>query len=300
VAYPAQKSTMGSDNKPKEPLSVTLKKAGKRALGGGIAGALAMIVQVLALMWMRTTINYQYKNPSMSMMEVLSKLYAEGGIGRFYQGMTAALLQGPLSRFGDTASNAGAVALLETTSLPEAVKTVLASVAAGLFRILLSPVDTIKTSMQINGNLDVLWSKFAAHGPVVFFAGSIGTAVATFAGHYPWFFVFNFLNAKVPKYESGAQKLVRNAIIGLFASASSDTVSNSIRVLKVQVQDAGGQLGYIEAAQAVMAKGGPSALFLGGLGTKLLSNGLQAMLFTVCWRYVEEKLAARNAKGKAA
>ena len=75
----------------------------------------------------------------------------------------------------------------------------------------------------------------------MFFAGSIGTAVATFAGHYPWFFVFNFLNAKVPKYDSGAPKLIRNAVIAS-SRPSSDTVSNSIRVLKVQVQDAGGQL----------------------------------------------------------
>ena len=37
-----------------EPLSV-LKRAGKKALGGGIAGALAMVAQVALLMWMRTS-----------------------------------------------------------------------------------------------------------------------------------------------------------------------------------------------------------------------------------------------------
>ena len=36
-----------------------LTKAGKRALGGGIPGFLAMIVQVVALMWLRTLVNYQ-------------------------------------------------------------------------------------------------------------------------------------------------------------------------------------------------------------------------------------------------
>ena len=39
-----------------------LNKAGKRALGGGAAGAIAMFTQVGALMWMRTTMNYQYRN----------------------------------------------------------------------------------------------------------------------------------------------------------------------------------------------------------------------------------------------
>ncbi|CAM9683199.1 unnamed protein product, partial [Ectocarpus sp. 12 AP-2014] len=37
-------------------------KAGNRALGGGASGAAAAVVQVLSLMWLRTTMNYQYKN----------------------------------------------------------------------------------------------------------------------------------------------------------------------------------------------------------------------------------------------
>ena len=29
-------------------------------------------------------------------------------------------------------------------------------------------------------------------------------------------------------------------------------------------------------------------LFLRGLGTKIISNGVQAMLFTIVWRYMQE------------
>ena len=100
----------------KKSLRDVMKNAGKKALGGGLAGALAMVVQVLALMWMRTTINYQHAK-GMSTMEAMTVLYAAGGIARFYQGMTAALFQGPLSRFGDTAANAGAMALLEDSTM---------------------------------------------------------------------------------------------------------------------------------------------------------------------------------------
>lgn len=39
-----------------------MNKAVKRALGGGIPGMVAMVIQVFALMWMRTTINYQYRH----------------------------------------------------------------------------------------------------------------------------------------------------------------------------------------------------------------------------------------------
>ena len=68
--------------------------------------------------------------------EALAALYAQGGIARFYQGMGAALLQAPLSRFGDTAAYAGMTALLESVDyLPPSLKTLCASVAAALFRI---------------------------------------------------------------------------------------------------------------------------------------------------------------------
>jgi hypothetical protein len=36
-------------------------KAAKKALGGGKAGAAAAVVQVLSLMWLRTSMNYQYR-----------------------------------------------------------------------------------------------------------------------------------------------------------------------------------------------------------------------------------------------
>ena len=138
---------------PKKPVLSTwaiVQKAARRAGEGGIAGAAAMGINVCSLMWMRTTINYQYRYGT-STMQAFRTLYADGGIPRFYRGLIPALLQGPLSRFGDTAANTGTLALLDayetTEKLPVAAKTVAASVGAALFRILLMPVDTVKTTM---------------------------------------------------------------------------------------------------------------------------------------------------------
>lgn len=47
--------------KAKEPLAETLKKAAWKATGGGLAGAGAMFINVGTLMWMRTTVNFQYR-----------------------------------------------------------------------------------------------------------------------------------------------------------------------------------------------------------------------------------------------
>lgn len=74
------------------PLGEVLQKAAKRALGGGIPGMVAMVIQVFSLMWMRTTINYQYRHGG-TMFGTLSKLYKEGGIPRFYRGLLPALVQ---------------------------------------------------------------------------------------------------------------------------------------------------------------------------------------------------------------
>ena len=78
-------------------------KAAKKALGGGKAGAAAAVVQVCSLMWLRTAMNYQYRYGG-SLASSLKELYSDGGIPRLYQGLPFAIVQGPLTRFGDTAA----------------------------------------------------------------------------------------------------------------------------------------------------------------------------------------------------
>ena len=93
--------------------------------------------------------NYQYRYGT-STTEAMKHLWREGKIRRFYRGYGPALLQGPISRFGDTAANVGILALLEAhDDLPIAVKTGAASVTAGLWRIFIMPIDTLKTTLQV-------------------------------------------------------------------------------------------------------------------------------------------------------
>lgn len=185
--------------KPKLTIWEIVQKAGRRSFEGGAAGALAMGSQVLLLMWMRTTVNYQYRYGT-STMTAFKTLYKDGGIPRFYRGLLPALVQGPLSRFGDTAANTGAIELLnsfeETGELPVLVKTLFASFMSGMFRVALMPVDTVKTCMQVEGKdgLKKLMVKFKAQGPPVFFHGSMAAWAANTVGHYPWFATYNYLS----------------------------------------------------------------------------------------------------------
>ena len=147
---------------------------------------------------MRTTVNFQYAKGH-STIEAFKILYKEGGIPRFYNGLLPALMQGPISRFGDTAANAGMLALWDemeyTKELPVWAKTVSASAAAASFRYLLMPIDALKTINQVHGGsgYSKLWAKVRMNGPTVLWAGGLGAVGATFIGHYPWYDVYLFI-----------------------------------------------------------------------------------------------------------
>lgn len=57
--------------------------------------------------------NYQYRFGN-GTIETIKLLYSQGGLPRLYQGLPFALVQGPLSRFGDTASNILLLSLLDS------------------------------------------------------------------------------------------------------------------------------------------------------------------------------------------
>mmetsp|Transcript_73959 Transcript_73959/g.211178 ORF Transcript_73959/g.211178 Transcript_73959/m.211178 type:complete len:209 (+) Transcript_73959:210-836(+) len=205
----------------KKDFGSILRDAGKRALGGGLPGLFAMIIQVTALMWMRTLVNYQYKNGG-TFMEAFYALYADGGLTRFYSGYQFAIIAGPLARFGDTAANAGILALCDGV-VPVGFATMLASAGAAMWRMFTQPVSNAKTLLQTNGNSQIFMDKIASGGLITMWDGALGTMSSTWLGHYPWFLTYNTLEKYVPEDKfKGIMRLVRNAGLGFCASFVSD------------------------------------------------------------------------------
>lgn len=299
-------SSGGGAAKPPPSLSQILKQSAGRALDGGVAGAAAMGLQVLSLMWLRTTMNYQYRHGT-GTFTALKTLYAEGGIPRFYRGLLPALAQGPLSRFGDTAANTGVITLMnsfdQTKDLPVGVKTACASATAAAWRIFLMPVDTMKTIMQVEGTkgLPMLGAKLKAKGPSVLYHGALAASAGTMVGHFPWFFTYNYLDANLRKPKDTKEKLMRNAFMGFCSSAISDTCSNSIRVIKTTKQTTQESITYAQAVKMVVDKDGVLGLFGRGLSTRIVTNGFQGLLFSVLWKLIDEQLQkSRKASSGAA
>merc|ERR1719487_1685007 len=150
------------------------------------------------------------------------------------------------------------------------------SVTASSMRGFLVPVDTVKTIMQVEGKdgIPKLMAKYKAGGPTVFFHGAGATLAASFVGHYPWFTTFNTLQATWPKYEDQASTLGRNAAIGFIASVASDTVSNSLRVIKT-CRQTNETMSYKDIVFKVVEEDGYMGLFGRGLKTRLIANGMQ-------------------------
>jgi hypothetical protein len=284
--------------------SEILHKATQRAIGGGAMGAAAMFLQVGTLMWLRTSMNYQYAGKAPTFSAALRTLWKEGGVPRFYRGVGPALIQGPMSRFFDVAANAGTLEVLNsnasTRNLPIVVKTACASAAAASARMMLLPVDTLKTTMQVSGTQGpaLLMAKIRAGGIRVLWHGAFASSGATFAGHMPWFTVYNSLQEYLPQAESPVGTRARNASIGFSASIVSDTVSNSIRVLKTVRQTSDVVISYPQAFRKVVDADGLMGLFGRGLKTRLLCNGLQGMLFVVLWRSLAAKFFPDQGKKK--
>jgi hypothetical protein len=300
------------------------KKASKRALGGGKAGASAAVIQVLSLMWLRTSMNRQYRYGG-DLKSSLTELWKEGGIPRLYQGLPFALVQGPLTRFGDTAANVGILALLEalpeTQSLPLPVKTGLGSISAGLWRIVLMPIDSSKTAMQVEGEdgLKQLMALVSKEGPGPLYNGALAQAAATAAGHFPWFLTYNYVDETLPMVSASDDlllSLVRSAFLGLCASCVSDITSNSLRVIKTTKQTArlgsksdndnennndkattvtseakneiSEDISYREVVKMIIKNDGLAGLFGRGLKTRLLTNAIQGSLFSVLFKYFQQ------------
>jgi len=266
-----------------------LRRALEQGWVGGTAGAAAMTVQVCSLMWMRTVMNYQYRHGS-STREAMRTLWSQGKLRRFYRGVGPALLQGPLARFGDTAANTAVLAYLEDSSMPLPAKTGIASLTSACWRVCIMPIDAIKTTLQAEGaqGRALLVTKVTSQGAGVLWHGAGAAATATAVGHFPWFYTFNMLQEVIPTYQETSKKLLRNAFIGFTASVVSDSISNSLRVIKTVRQTYQEPISYPKTVQLVVAKEGVLGLMGRGLKTRILANGVQGLLFSVLWKYFQD------------
>ena len=69
-------------------------------------------------------------------------------------------------------------------------------------------------------------------------------------------------------------------------------------MVKTSKQSSTVPITYAEIVKNIVAKEGVQGLFLRGLGTKLITNGIQGVLFSVLWRLGQDYLAKKESDEK--
>jgi hypothetical protein len=286
----------------------TLAAGMLQAAREGIASAQAMVFNIFCLMWLRTVMNHQYRHGG-STLATFATLWREGGVPRFYSGLTAALIQGPMSRGVAAAANFATIALLAqspiTAELPTFVKTTLSSIGVALFRLICYPLDTIKTMSQVEGAgaLSSLREKVKTHGYGALWHGASFSVLSIVIRHIIWYVVaptdcslialtrtcirfscYNYLQASligVSVHES-----LTNAAVGAVSAVVTNILSNPLTVIKTYRQTNVKTTSYSQIIDELMAESGWLGLFASGLTTRIWVDVLNSAVFTVVWRWL--------------
>jgi hypothetical protein len=270
---------------------LVLRRAMERAMQSGIAGAEAMTVDIFLLMWLRTTMNYQYRHGTTT-RATLAELWRQGGVRRFYRGVGFALFEGPFSRFTSTATNMASFEILNnfegTKDMSIATKTAFASTASGILRLAYFPIDTCKCILQVEGKdgLRILAQKVRLSGASVLWHGGLSAAGNTTLRHFLWFVTYNYLNALTPHREGSFWEThARHASIGLACALVSDCLTNPFAIMKTYRQTSSVPVSYSQAFVQITQSNGFWALFYRGLGTRIWVDAINSVVFTVLWKF---------------
>ena len=242
-----------------------------------------MCFQVSSLMWLRTTMNYQYRHGG-SLTQTLKTLYKEGGLLRFYKGYIPAICIGPLSRFGDMA--AYTYSKEKFKDMDSFSRTLISSGLSMSWRLSIMPIDVTKTSLQVNGKdgLALLRKNVKTNGPKVLYNRASASIMANMVGYYPWFLTYDYLKNNAPE----GNEIVRNGVIGFIAAFNSDICSNSLKVIKTNKQTQQ-NVSYNIIINTIIEKEGIQGLLFRGLKTKILINGIQGMVFSIVFNLINNK-----------
>ena len=251
-----------------------------------------MSFNIISLMWLRTVMNYQYRYGT-SFNQTIKILYNQGGVKRFYYGITFAFLEAPMIKFFDTFSNSFILEITSKYKVPIFLKTIICSLFASGVKVLAAPLDTFKTMYQVEGNKAplIIKSKINQYGYRCLFDGASATILSGFISHYPWFVTHNYLEMIIPKFpeKNQSKNLLRNAFIGFASSTVASVASNFIRVVKTTRQISLKDKSYIQVTEKIINKSGIQGLLFRGLWVRLASNGIQGLCFNVLWKQLQKK-----------
>jgi hypothetical protein len=231
----------------------------------------ASVLNTSLFLWLNTITQHQYKNGKNFKMTV-NELYKNGGISRFYNGFIPTVINTSCNRFIDYLTH-------EMTQVDDLLsKVFIGGVFASVFKIFIAPLETYKIMNQIHGKKAVKLIKLRIknNGIKSLWKGSGDIALSNFVEHVGWFNTYEYFDRNLPK---DMNIILRSGFLGLSSSVTTDIMSNHLKIIKTMKQTT--DLCYNDIVREIIRKNGVHGLFFRGLGTKLMTNSLYGITFSL-------------------
>ena len=260
----------------------SIKNSTDKAIKTGITSG---FIQVSSLLWLRTVNNYQYRYGS-PLIDTFKILYKNGGVLRFYRGYIPSIFVASSCKFGEL----NAYYYSKEINLNSIDRLLLISSVSSIVKLSIVPVDTLDVFLQVEGKqgVNILYNKIQKHGIKVLYYGVNPWIINNFIGTFSWFGVHNYLDNKYINNET-LNFNIKNGLIGLSASVTSDILTNPLRILKVNKQSHSDNVSYLSSVKNIIKNDGISEFLFRGLKTRLLIHGIQNIFFTIIWKNIEKK-----------
>jgi len=255
-------------------------------------GATSGIIQVSSLLWLRTINNYQYRYGT-DISTTFKTLYNSGGVLRFYKGYIPSLIVASNCKFAEL----NGYYYSKHNNFSEKEQLLFISTISSLTKLSLVPIDTLDVVLQVEGKkgINILKTKIKKNGYNVLYYGATPWILNNFIGTYIWFNVHNYLDFKYKdEYKNGVKFNVKNGLIGLVSSLSSDIVTNPLRILKINKQANSTSISYMSTIKDIHQTKNYSEFFLRGLKTRMIIHGIQNVAFVIIWKNLEKYFNIHN------
>lgn len=240
----------------------------------------ASFINTSLFLWLNTITQHQYKNGN-NFKNTVAILYKNGGIPRFYNGFIPTVINTSCNRFLDYLTH-------ETIQVDNLfTKVFVGGILASALKIVITPLETYKVMNQIHGNkaFKLLKLRTKNNGIKSLWKGSNDIALTNFVEHIGWFNTYEYLDRKLPK---DMNVILRSGFLGLTSSVTTDVLSNHLKIVKTMKQTT--NLNYNQIINEIIKKNGVQGLFLRGLSTKLMTNSLYGITFSLLYANLKKDL----------
>lgn len=246
-----------------------------------IAGGVAGMSNVYITYPFRTIVKIQYVK-GLSIRDSIKNLYKKNNLIRFYAGINPTLFRVGIGR----CIEAGSYSYFNNKN-KQFGNVIEISTLTSLSKLLLTPLDTISNSYQVNGKKlgkEYIKNKYNYYGIKSLYYGLVPNLLISFVGHYIWFSSFSYLDYNLNN--NHINDSLTNGFIGFSSSIVSDIVINPIRIVKTIKQSQEKNITYLDIIKNNFSNNTNTNIFR-GIYLRMFINAFNSSIYVILWKKIE-------------